>query len=65
MDEQMPVQKSFLEKMSVPIAIVIAGGLMGGALYYSNLKAKEVKTVIESVQISQDGSSNKMQHISS
>ncbi|MBI4155895.1 MAG: DsbA family protein [Candidatus Zambryskibacteria bacterium] len=27
-----------LEKLSVPIAIIIAGGLIGGALYYSNLK---------------------------
>jgi len=28
-----------IEKLSVPIAIVIAGGLIAGALYYSNLKA--------------------------
>lgn len=27
-----------LEKLSVPISIVIAGGLIAGALYYSNLK---------------------------
>ncbi len=27
-----------IEKLSVPIAIVIAGGLIAGALYYSNLK---------------------------
>ena len=27
-----------LEKLSVPIAIVIAGGLIAGALYYSNMK---------------------------
>jgi protein-disulfide isomerase len=32
-----------MEKFSVPLAIVIAGGLIGGALYYSNLKgAKEL-----------------------
>ncbi len=32
-----------IEKLSVPIAIVIAGGLVAGALYYSNLKgAKEM-----------------------
>ena len=30
-----------LEKLSVPIAIVIAGGLIGGALYYSNIKTAE------------------------
>ncbi|MBA3732881.1 DsbA family protein [Patescibacteria group bacterium] len=28
-----------IEKLSVPIAIVIAGGLIAGAFYYSNLKA--------------------------
>jgi len=28
-----------MEKLSVPIAIVIAGGLIAGALYYSNTKA--------------------------
>lgn len=27
-----------MEKLSVPIAIVIAGALIGGALYYSNIK---------------------------
>ena len=27
------------EKLSVPIAIIIAGGLIAGALYYSNVKA--------------------------
>ncbi|HBD24799.1 MAG: hypothetical protein A2566_00120 [Candidatus Zambryskibacteria bacterium RIFOXYD1_FULL_40_13] len=27
-----------MEKLSVPIAIVIAGGLIAGALYYSNIK---------------------------
>ncbi len=31
-----------LEKLSVPIAIVIAGGLIAGALYYSNLKGGQV-----------------------
>lgn len=28
------------EKLSVPLAIIIAGGLIAGALYYSNLKVK-------------------------
>jgi protein-disulfide isomerase len=28
-----------IEKLSVPIAIVIAGGFIAGALYYSNIKA--------------------------
>ena len=30
-----------LEKLSVPIAIIISGGLIAGALYYSNLKVKQ------------------------
>ena len=30
------------EKLSVPIAIVIAGGLIAGALYYSNIKSSKV-----------------------
>jgi protein-disulfide isomerase len=37
-----------LEKLSVPIAIVIAGVLIGGSLYYSNIKIAsqpQVKTV--------------------
>lgn len=35
-----------IEKLSVPIAIVIAGGLIAGALYYSNTKtAKQVAQV--------------------
>ncbi|HEY4508984.1 MAG TPA: thioredoxin domain-containing protein [Candidatus Paceibacterota bacterium] len=31
-----------LEKLSVPIAIIIAGALIGGALYYSNLKGVQL-----------------------
>jgi protein-disulfide isomerase len=31
------------EKISIPIAIVVAGGLIAGALYYSNLRAKSVE----------------------
>lgn len=35
-----------LEKLSIPLAIVIAGGLIAGALYYSNIKtAKEMAKV--------------------
>ena len=30
-----------LEKLSVPIAIIIAAGLIAGALYYSNIKASD------------------------
>jgi protein-disulfide isomerase len=49
-----------LEKLSVPIAIVIAGGIVGGALYYSNLKgAREIintKPLVGMVQ--NEGASN-------
>ncbi len=34
-----------MDKLSVPIAIVIAGGLIGGALYYSNLKVSQIPAV--------------------
>lgn len=35
-----------MEKLSVPIAVVVAGGLIAGALYYSNVKiAKETAKV--------------------
>lgn len=35
-----------IEKLSVPIAIIVAGGLIAGALYYSNIKsAKEVAKI--------------------
>ena len=35
-----------IEKLSVPLAIVVAGGLIAGALYYSNIKsAKELAKV--------------------
>jgi len=33
-----------MEKLSVPIAIVIAGGLIAGALYYSNIKTPKQAT---------------------
>lgn len=65
MDEQNTMQKSLVEKLSVPIAIIIAGAIMGGALYYSNLKAKEHRAVIETVQKVQEGSSGKMRPVTS
>jgi protein-disulfide isomerase len=34
-----------IEKLSVPIAIVIAGGLIAGAFYYSNLKNAKIVAV--------------------
>lgn len=61
MEEQ---KKSFLEKMSVPISIIIAGVIMAGALYYSNLKAKERVAIIDTVQKVAQGSSTKMRPVS-
>jgi protein-disulfide isomerase len=55
-----------IEKLSVPIAIVIAGGLIGGSLYYSNIKAsKEVSKVktVDTTQVS--GSLSEMRLITS
>jgi protein-disulfide isomerase len=34
-----PETKMNLEKLSIPISIIVAGGLIAGALYYSNIKA--------------------------
>ena len=56
-------RKSIIEKLAVPISIVIAGGLMAGALYYSNFKAKTQEAVINTVQKSIEGSSSKMRPI--
>lgn len=56
--------KSAVEKLAIPLSIVIAGGLMAGALYYSNLKVKTQEKVIDTVQKSVEGSSVKMRPIS-
>lgn len=66
MDPQQQIeyrQTSFLEKMSIPLAIIIAGALMAGALYYSNLKVKEREAVINTVAKVGEGSSSKMRPI--
>ncbi|MEQ1561392.1 MAG: thioredoxin domain-containing protein [Nitrospira sp.] len=45
-------QKSLMEKLSVPIALVIAGGLIAGSLYYSNIKVtKEAVKVSEKTEV--------------
>lgn len=64
MDEQQH-NKSAIEKMAIPLSIIIAGAIMGGALYYSNLKVKTQEAVIDTVQKSVTGSSVKMRPISS
>jgi protein-disulfide isomerase len=63
MDDQIQ-KKSVMEKLAVPISILLAGGLMAGALYYSNLKVKTQEAVINTVQKSAEGSSVKMKPIS-
>lgn len=35
-----------MEKLSVPLAVVIAGALIAGALYYSNIKVASQKTAV-------------------
>lgn len=63
MDEQTQ-NKSMVEKMAIPISIVLAGAIMGGALYYSNLKVKTQEAVINTAQKVATGSSEKMRPVS-
>lgn len=65
MDEQTSGQKTLVERLSIPIAIIIAGSIMAGALYYSNLKAKERVAMIDTVQKVAEGSASKMRPVSS
>lgn len=55
-----------LEKLSIPFAIVVAGGLIAGALYYSNLRAKsyELAKQAETIQKLNNGSADLMRPIS-
>lgn len=64
MDEQIQ-KKSMVDKLAIPLSIVVAGGLMAGALYYSNLKVKTQEAIIDTVQKSAEGSSVKMKAVSS
>lgn len=54
------------EKLSIPIAIVIAGGLIAGALYYSNLRAKSYELAVqaETAQKLNNGSADLMRPVS-
>jgi protein-disulfide isomerase len=55
-----------LEKLSVPIAIIIAGGLIGGALYYSNVKIAKEGAKAPVINTGADnGSTDKMKLITS
>jgi protein-disulfide isomerase len=44
-----------IEKLSVPIAIIIAGGLIAGAFYYSNLKNGEELAKVKTVPVATAG----------
>ncbi len=57
-------KKSLIEKMAIPLSIIVAGAIMGGALYYSNLKVKTQEAVINTVQQAASGSSIKMRPVS-
>lgn len=67
MDEQNKPEKSMIEKLAVPIAIVIAGVIIGGALYYSNLRVKSsgLAQQVEAVKKLDNGSADLMRPISS
>lgn len=62
MDDQFQ-KKSMTDKLAIPLSIIVAGGLMAGALYYSNLKVKTQQAVIDTVQKSAEGSSVKMRPV--
>ncbi len=38
-----------LEKLSLPIAIVVAGGIIGGALYYSNVRGAREAAIVKAI----------------
>ncbi len=65
MDQQNSGQKSLVEKLSIPISIIIAGSIMAGALYYSNLKTKERVAIIDTAQKVAEGSASKMRPVTS
>ncbi len=65
MDEQNSGQKTLVEKLSIPISIIIAGSIMAGALYYSNVKSKERVALIDTAQKVAEGSTSKMRPVDS
>ncbi|MFZ2522830.1 MAG: thioredoxin domain-containing protein [Minisyncoccia bacterium] len=62
MDDQKQ-KKSAMEVYAIPLSIVIAGAIMAGALYYSNLKVKTQEAVIDTVQKVAEGSVVKMRPV--
>lgn len=55
-----------IEKLSIPIAIVIAGGIIAGALYYSNIRSKSIQfqKQAETIEKLNNGSADLMRPIS-
>lgn len=64
MDPQISEKKSLLEKLSVPLAIVIAGLLIGGSLYYSNIKISQ-QPQVKTVELGSNPDTNNMRDVSS
>ena len=52
-----------MEKLSVPIAIVIAGILIGGSLYYSNVKIAQ-QPQVKKVELATNSDADKMRPVS-
>ena len=52
------------EKLSIPLAIIIAGGLIAGALYYSNIKSAEQMAKVKNVPVGTTDTSGSMRPIS-
>ncbi len=52
-----------MEKLSVPIAIVIAGLLIGGSLYYSNVKIAQ-QPQVKKVELATNSDTDKMRPVS-
>ncbi len=55
-----------MDKLAIPAAIVIAGVIIGGALYYSNIRAKsyELAKEAETIQKLNNGSADLMRPVS-
>lgn len=54
---------NMLEKLSVPIAIIIAGLLIGGSLYYSNVKIAQ-QPKVQNVQLATSDATENMRPVS-
>ena len=53
------------EKLAIPFAILVAGGLIAGALYYSNLKTAELQQKALQAQHAEKDTTGEMRPLSS